>query len=354
MGKKGLMNQQRELTVAALTGGVNVPSARFRVRSLIPYLKEQGVIVDEFISKFGQYPPAQKGLRPFWGTGALIDRFPAILKTQQYDVTFFQRELVSTFLTIEFLSAKPRVLDVDDAIFLHRNGRFAKKLAQGCDLVICGNDFLAENFSKWNSNIAVIPTAVDCNHYHPQSSEQPDDDKIIGWIGTSGNFKYLYQIEKALTEILRERSDIRLRIIADKRPAFHHLDSSRIDFIKWSPENEVTGIQGMTVGIMPLDDTDWVRGKCSFKMLQYMACGLPVVVSPVGMNAQILSMRQVGLAATSQQDWIDSILFLLSEPKECSKLGQNGRQIAVDNFSTVVIGCMLADQLYRVCPGFSR
>lgn len=344
------MNTHHAIKVAALTGGKNVPSARFRVRQLIPALYSHGVEMHEFVPPISKYPPGSKWLRPFWGTAALTVRVPAVVATHRYDVVFLQRELISTFLTLEPLTKRPRILDVDDAIFLHRGGRFAKRLAQLSDLVICGNDFLAEYFSRWNKNVAIIPTAVDTRRYTPRPLNCSSQSKlVIGWIGTSGNFKYLYQIEDALEKAVKTLPNAIFRVIADKVPRFRGALKERLEFVRWSPETEVAGLQTMTVGIMPLADTEWERGKCSYKMLQYMACGIPVVVSPVGMNVQVLSLGTVGLAAKSPDEWADAILTILSlGDRKREEMGSTGRRIVEKYFSIDVIAPRLAREVKRL------
>ena len=337
------------IKVAALTGGRNVPSARFRVRQLIPALQEYGVEMREFIPSVSKYPPSQHWLRPFWGISSLAGRVPAIISTYNYDITFLQRELLSTFVTFEPLTKRPRVLDVDDAIFIHRDGNFTKKLARLSSLVVCGNDFLAEYFLRWNKNVVVIPTAIDTQRYKPITHNSDLQNKlIIGWTGTSGNFKYLYEIEDALEIVVKKLPNVYLRVIADKEPTFRGILKDRLDFIKWSAETEVTGVQGMTVGIMPLADTDEERGKCSFKMLQYMACGIPVVVSPVGMNVQVLSLGEVGMGAKSQDEWIDALITVLSDEEKQKEMGMIGRRVVKEHFSIDVIAPRLAEQLKKV------
>jgi glycosyltransferase involved in cell wall biosynthesis len=335
----------RIISVAALTGGANVPSARFRIRQLIPALRGFGVYMREFIPLISKYPPAAKWLRPFWGGGAVAVRVPDVLATHLYDAVFLQRELLSTFLTLEPFTKRPRVLDVDDAIFLHRGGRFAGRLAQKCDLIICGNDYLADVFSRWNKNITVIPTAVDVRRYRLNKGTAQGKSDVIGWIGTSSNFKYLYEIEPALVKVLKVFPEVMLRIIADERPVFRGVDERRLDFIPWSSESEVRGMQGMSVGIMPLRDSAWTRGKCSFKMLQYMASGLPVVVSPVGMNKQVLSLGNAGFGANSEIEWVTALVDLLKDNNERMKMGITGRHIVKKYFSIDVIAPQLATSL---------
>src|SRR6476620_8219137 len=127
------------ISVAAFTTGQNVPASRFRVRQYIPDLKLRGVELSEFYPRAGGYPPEQKWRRPFWAAASLADRVPDIARSFSYDVTLLQREMLSTFVTLEPLTKRPRVLDVDDAIWLNRDNSFARKLAGMSDSVICGN-----------------------------------------------------------------------------------------------------------------------------------------------------------------------------------------------------------------------
>ncbi len=336
------------LTIAAFTGGVNVPSARFRVRQLIPALLLQGVLVTEFASKFGAYPPATKPIRPLWMIGSLGARVPDIARSYRYDISLMQREMISTFDTLEFLTKRPRVLDVDDAIFLYRGGGFAARLAKQCELIICGNDYLAERFARWNQRVAIIPTGVDIERFVPRPSAPNGNHLVIGWIGTSSNFKQLFHIESALDEVLRSHPHSLLRVVADRRPEFRTISSERVSFIPWDARTEVESIQSLDIGIMPLIDSEWERGKCSYKMLQYMACALPVVVSPVGMNAQVLAMERVGIGASTSQEWRDALTTLLSDPVGRASMGQTGRRVVEDNFSFQAIVPKLAELLRGV------
>ncbi|MHB8170315.1 MAG: glycosyltransferase family 4 protein [Thermincolia bacterium] len=335
------------LKVAAYTGGSFVPSARFRVRQYISLLRDFGIEFTEITSKLGTYPPKNKLIRPFWALGTLSERLPDIVSSYRYDVTLLQREMLSTYVTLEPFTKRPRVLDVDDAIWLHRDGAFARRLAEICDAVICGNTFLAEQFSRWNYNVSVIPTAVDTDRYHPLASDTIHEKQIIGWSGTSSGFNYLYGIEEALGVVLKKHSNVKLRIVADKMPEFNSIPLEQMEFIRWSPENEVRVIQDMTVGIMPLEDSLWARGKCSYKMLTYMACSIPVAVSPVGMNADVLSLGKNGLGAISKDEWIDSLDWLLSNQEKARQMGKVGREHVLKHFSIHALVPQLADKLTR-------
>jgi glycosyltransferase involved in cell wall biosynthesis len=340
--------EERRIRVAALTGGEKAPSARFRVRQLIPSLKNNGIDLDEKMPHVAAVPPANRKLRPIWGFAALVERIPYVIDTYRYDAVILQRELLSTLSTLECLTKHPRILDVDDAIFLRRNGVTAARLARWSDLVVCGNDFLAETFCRWNNNIEVIPTAVDATRFRPrEESSDIDRRMIIGWIGTSGNFKYLREIETALESIMKREPHVYFRVVADREPSFGGILRERLEYIPWSAEIEVESIQEMTVGIMPLSDDEWCRGKCSYKMLQYMACGIPVVVSPVGMNGLVLAQAEVGLAAETKSQWIDNLMQLLHSVEQRREFGKNGRRLILVQYDVPIIATRLASCLKR-------
>ena len=336
------------IKVAAFTGGSNVPSARYRVRQMIPELEQQGISTTEFIPALGMYPPRKKILRPFWVVGTLGERVPAIVRSFNYDLVWLQREFLSTKYTLERYTKQPRVLDVDDAIWLNSDDDFAGRLAESCELIICGNDYLANYFVQWNKNIEIIPTSVDTNKFMPTQSSE---GLVLGWTGTGGNFQYLYQIESALARVLRFFSEAKLRVVSDRRPTFTSLPDAQIEFIQWSPENEVKTIQGMSIGLMPLGNSEWERGKCSYKMLLYMACGIPVVVSPIGMNSEVLERGQCGFAADDERGWIEGLTILLEDAKLRSQMGNTGRQVVLEHYSLEGLAPVLSACFKRTARG---
>jgi glycosyltransferase involved in cell wall biosynthesis len=331
------------ISIAAFTIGRNVPASRFRVRQYIGDLKQYGVELAEFYPHAGGYPPERKWMRPFWAFASLADRVPDIVRSFSYDVTLLQREMLSTFLTLEPLTKRPRVLDVDDAIWLNRDNSFARKLAVISDSVICGNSFLAEYFRQWNANITILPTAVDTKRFVPLNARSFGDSPVIGWSGNRSGFGDLKIVEAPLRTLLAKYPKVRLRIMADERPALD-VPAHQFEFVPWSPEIEVQTIQSMDVGIMPLQDTLWSRGKCSYKMLLYMSCGVPVVVSPVGMNAEILEMSTIGEAANTADDWVGL----------AAAMGEHGREIALKSFSIDALAGRLAAELLRVAGHESK
>jgi glycosyltransferase involved in cell wall biosynthesis len=132
-------------------------------------------------------------------------------------------------------------------------------------------------------------------------------------------------------------------------PGFRQLDGSRLEYIPWSPENEVTTIQEMSVGLMPIDDSLWSRGKCSYKMLLYMACGVPVVVSPFGMNREVLALGKPGFGAIDDRSWSECLSWLLDNPENARQMGVAGRRIVEEHFSLRASAPRLAGFLKGAC-----
>jgi len=337
------------IRVAACTTGRDTPSARFRVRQYLPFIKECGVEVEEYVPLVGTYPPPVRLMRPVWAIQSILSRIPAVIGSYGCDVTLLQREMLSSHITLEPLTRRPRILDVDDAIWDRPRGAFAGRLARMCNAVVCGNSFLADQFGQWNDRVYVVPTAVDTERFRPSSDS--NERQIVGWSGSSSGFSYLYSIEKALTTILKNFPSVILRIVADQVPRFTQIPSGRWEFVQWSPEIEVRSIQEMKVGIMPLDNSVKARGKCSFKMLCYMACGVPAVVSPIGMNAELLAKGDIGYAASSTEEWVDAVTSLLKEPDEAKQKGEIGRRVCIDQFDVRQIARRIAEVFVEVARG---
>jgi glycosyltransferase involved in cell wall biosynthesis len=164
----------------------------------------------------------------------------------------------------------------------------------------------------------------------------------MGWTGTSPNFPYLATIEPALEIALREIPGAALVVVADREPSLPRLAGRDVRFVPWSPTSEVEALASMDVGLMPLADDEWTRGKCSFKMLQYMAAGIAGVVSPVGMNREVLALGESGLAASGVDDWIEALRALAADPDRRARLGATGRAVALAHFDVPVVAAQIA------------
>jgi len=310
---------------------------------MVEELGRLGVAVRWMPARVSTYPPAKRWLRPLWAPAAVATRFVPALASWRGDITWIVRELVSTLVTFEPLTKRPRVFDVDDAVWLSRGGDFARRLARRCDMVIAGNDYLADWFSRHNERVVVVPTAVDTERFAPLSpSGEPSDRQIIGWSGTSGNLRFLHQIEPALRHVLGEHPRAIMRVVCDQPPRFSDIPPERIEFIRWTRDSEAEAIRGMDVGLSPLEDSEWTRGKCGYKLLLYLSCGVPAVASPVGVNASILGQGEVGHAARTLDDWVTAIEGLLRDRDRAARMARSGRHLVEENFSVKVIAPRLA------------
>jgi glycosyltransferase involved in cell wall biosynthesis len=317
--------------VAAYTGGVMVPSARARVRQYIRPLGKLGIAVREYPLPWGNILPRQRSLQALWMAATVASRTASLAGSWAADVTWISRQLLPAFAPLHGLAKRPMILDVDDAVWLNTGGHRAKDLARASDLVVCGNTFLANQFSRWNKNVTIIPTAVNTAWYRPRCIDK--GAPVLGWTGTSGNFPYLYSIEGALLRLFQHDRQAKLLIIADRPPQFKSLPASRVEFQRWTPRTELAAFAHMSIGLMPLADNSWSNGKCSYKMLCYMAAGLPVVVTAAGMNHEVLGLGEVGLGATCEQQWVDAIAALLDNGDLRQRMGHAGRAVVEQHFS---------------------
>lgn len=346
--------------VAALTTGLHTPSSRFRVRQHIGPLAEHDILVREFRPVFDD--TAHRLMRPFRPTGVRVRHFPpayplyigllalriaarvpGVAASGRYDVTWLERGLCEGWPTLEKLLRKPLVLDVDDAVWLAEpfGAKQMQLTAQRADAVIVCNSYLAEWFVRFCPRIEFVPTPVDGNMFYP-INKADGASFIVGWTGTSSNFDNLAAIRGALARFFRQAPDARLRIVADAPPPDLGLTPSSVEFVKWSEGDEAKAVQTMDVGIMPLVDNAWTRGKCAFKAIQYMACGLPVVASPVGMNAEALGCGEAGLAATTEQQWLDALVFLFEHREQRRRIGTLGRARFLERYDLPVVTRKLA------------
>jgi glycosyltransferase involved in cell wall biosynthesis len=331
------MNKENIIKVAALTNAIHTPSSRFRVRQYISLLAEEGIEVSELIPRYG----TSCGLpSPF----KMAARIPAFWRSRDADIVWLSRHMVQGYAFFERCLKRLRVLDVDDAVWMNPPfGRFAQPwIARGMDAVIAGNQYLANYYSRYCDNVHIIPTAIDLDRYQKHQHPETEPEKFtLVWTGLACNYKYLKPIENVLGQFLRDHGRAELLLIAN-RPWKMELPKDRVRFIPWSPEIEASALQGASVGIMPLTDGPWTRGKCSFKMLQYMAIGLPVIVSPVGMNGDILNQGQIGFGPKTNDQWHDALKALYNDWALQKQMGTTAREIIETTYSTKIISKKLA------------
>ncbi len=320
------------IKVTALTSGRSVHSRRFRVRYLSAPLFHFGIQVFEYPLRLRKYTPAFS--QPI---GSLIDgcksaaRIPGLLAAKTSDVTWLERELVPRRVTFEERAGTKRLFDVDDAIWLTSDSGFSEEIAVKSYGVIAGNEFLAEHYRSAGAKTWVVPTSIDTDRWQPITKR--DRSWVVGWTGTSSNLAALESLDEPLADFLAQHSDARLLVVCDRKPSFKKISSAHWSFEPWSSEHEVELVQLMDVGLMPLPDTEWSRGKCAFKMLAYMAVGIPAVVSPVGVNKDVLRQAEVGLAAANANDWFESLRLLFNDRERAASFGSEGRKLVEGDYS---------------------
>ena len=324
------------IKVTALTSGKNFPTSRFRIRQFIEPLYRLGIHVVEhspYPPLFNKYSaPRISKLGPVWTGGKILARLPGLVASHSGHITWFERELVPGKVTLERFAGTRRLFDVDDAIWLISGSSFSEEIASSCYGVIAGNRFLGDHYKKQGARVWVVPTSVDTGLWRP--SDRPESAEwTIGWTGTSSNLGYLYAIEEPLGDFLVQHPGSRLLVVCDKEPVFKRIPRHGWRFEQWSPEREVNLVQEMDVGLMPLADTEWARGKCALKMLMYMAVGIPLVCSPVGANKEVLEHGDAGFSAITPNDWYEALCRLFDDRVLSSRLGATGRRVVEEHYS---------------------
>ena len=288
--------------------------------------------MEEVPSRFSAYPPAGVWKRVPWILAEMASRGLQIGLSRSHQVSIIQRELISTLPTLERLTVQPRILDVDDAIWLYRNGLACDYIAKHSDFIVCGNSYLAGHFLEMGKRTQIIPTPVDTERFRPVA-KGGDRRPVIGWSGTSGGLPYLQEIEKPLAEVLRQNPEWVFRVVSDRPLSLPAIPAAQFEYLPWSEATEVETIATMDIGLMPTDRSDWALGKCSYKMLLYMACAIPVVVTAIGMNQDLLAEAEVGLGALAADHWYDALSTLVRDAELCRLLGTNGRALVEKSYS---------------------
>src|SRR5713101_5721375 len=324
------------IKVTALTSGRNVPSSRFRVRQFIEPLANLGIQVSEYPLRLRKYTPnISTSIRFLVDACKTVARVPGLLAARTSDITWLERELVPRRFTLEHWAGSKRLFDVDDAIWLTGDSAFSEEIAIKSYGVIAGNEFLAEHYRSVGARAWVVPTSIDTDRWQPLPKLQDRSSWVVGWTGTSSNLECLESLEEPLADFLAQHPETKLVVVCDRKPSFKRISPAQWNFVKWSRAREVQLVQRMDVGLMPLPDTEWSLGKCAFKMIIYMALGIPVVVSPIGANKDVLQKADVGLAATTANDWYEALRSLFQDRKRANELGSTGRKLVEDNYSVV-------------------
>jgi glycosyltransferase involved in cell wall biosynthesis len=278
---------------------------------------------------------------------ALARRVGVVKRVRDYDLVYVYNEaaMLGPALIENYLRAKnvPLVFDFDDAIFLRgehsgtfnpylRPLKFPGKTKTICRLashVIAGNQYLAAYAAGFNAQVTVVPTTIDTEKYTPRRMGFDSETPVIGWSGSYSTLQHLDTIRRMLQRLARTER-FRLRVVG---AAGYCLEGVEVEAIPWNAATETGDLSAMDIGIMPLPENEWTRGKCGLKALQYMALGIPAVCSPVGVNPSIISDDKNGLLAATEDEWIDKLMRLLRSRELRERLGAAGRETVEAEYS---------------------
>lgn len=341
------------------------PSQRFRFEQYISAFKEKGADVE--ISSFwtaAQWPAIYKNQNTIFKIRSTFvgfaKRFFLLFSLWKFDVVFIHREATPIGLPWwEWAAAKifqkKIVFDFDDAIWLPnvskaneklvgkwKNHSKTRKIISWSKTVFAGNEFLANYARKYCSDVRIVPTTIDLElHDFKKKNSMPASETVtIGWTGTHSTLKQLIPLFKTLEEV-HKKIPFRFVLIADvlpeKMPPF-------VEFVKWKKETEITDLAQIDIGIMPLYDTEWEKGKCGFKALQYMALKIPTIVSGVGVNTEIIDHGKNGFIAEPMtneskvyEQWESFLIKLLKDEPLRNSIGEKGKETIEERFATQVL-----------------
>ena len=335
------------------------PSQRFRFEQYFESLKKAGIEFDlapfwdltawPELYKSGRYLQKAMGL-----LRGIARRGTVLFNVSRYQFVFIHREVVPLGppLIEWFLSRVKRkkiIYDFDDAIWLTNTSEEnrivssfkwhskVKSICRWSYRVSCGNSYLATFAKQFNASVIINPSTIDTEGLHHPAHDDisPNDSQdriVLGWTGTHSTLKYLDPLVPVLQQLESDYARLRLVIIANKRPS---LAVHALTFLPWSIEHEIEDLSKLDIGMMPLSDDIWTRGKCGFKALQYMAMGIPAVVSPVGVNKEIIDHGINGFLCSTEGEWLACLKSLINDPALREKVGRLGRKKVIDHYSVL-------------------
>lgn len=362
------------MNILLFVNGSNDPSTRYRILQFIPYYKAKGIRVKilKYFPEYAKYIKINNSI-----LGLFINTLLNILKVISLliqlpkfiwaDLFIVSRNLIPSRIVLEKLFShlnKNFIYDFDDAIFLHSpleiiGSKYAKNsttikehqktkiLIKHAKIVFAGNEFLAMYARKYNKNVHVIPTVIDTDYYFLKNTKNGDKilkrfqigDKTnkfinIGWMGTSSNLIYLLEILPALEKISKNNSQIRLIICSNDFLYKEEFEKAiNTIFVKWNKQIERSILSTFDIGIMPLINNIWTKGKCGFKLIQYMSMGIPSIGSNVGVNNQIINHQINGFLANNLEDWENLITKLIVNNKLREEFSIEGRKTIINKYS---------------------
>jgi glycosyltransferase involved in cell wall biosynthesis len=327
------------------------PSQRYRFEQYIGFLEK-----NNFRCKLS-YLISEKDDKAFYTEGntfwkfwilikAILHRIKDMFNYNKYDIIFVQREAImigSSFFEKRIKRSKAKyIFDFDDSIWLMDTSEGNKKYEwlknpektvrniRYADMVFAGNTYLASYARSCNSHVKIIPTTIDTNFHKPLSKQ--NDKIIIGWIGSHTTIKHFEYALEFLTIIKNKYPKVEIRVVGD---ADYINEKLNIKGVAWSSATEVEMINSFSMGIMPLPNDEWAKGKCGLKGLSYMACEVPTIMSPVGVNTEIIQNSKNGFLASTTDEWITALSNLIEDATLREKIGKAGRQTILEKYSVL-------------------
>jgi glycosyltransferase involved in cell wall biosynthesis len=318
-------------------GSERTPSTRFRVKQYFTLLEQAGV-------EFRHQPIPH----------ATLKRFRLLREIRWAEIIFLQKKLFSMpELWILRRFSRPIIFDMDDVIF-HEHPLYAdtargiRRIRQqkkrflahllAAKIIITGNQNLAHDVAELGFRSVILPTPVDTDRFVPGPADAIHDSftdrLVVGWIGTARNLYYLDLVREPLQRLMERFPNLEIRLVSD---GVKTLDGLRIENRPWSESGEVNQLQQFDLGIMPLTDDIYSRGKCGFKLLQYMSVGIPTVASPVGVNSLIIEHGVDGFLAESESDWESCLSKLIESPELRRAMSAKSRRKVVEHYSVKVL-----------------
>ncbi len=309
--------------VLVITNNLAQASFRLRIAELVPLLRARGFELDVHVR------PRQ-----------IIARRRLLRTASQYDSVILQRKLLDPMdASLLRQCARKIFYDIDDAVMLEqrpvgaierwRNRRRFAATADIADHVVAGNEYLADFFRQRGRAVTILPTVVDPAHYQVKQHAETNSPRLV-WIGSRSTLPYVEKFLPAIEAAAKRAAGLSLVTIADAGIADAPVPA---EHIPWSAETEAASLLRGDIGIAPTPDDPWTRGKCGFKIIQYMAAGLPVIASPVGANAEIVTSN-CGILATSSLEWVEAIVQLAGDCAIRAAMGAAGRRRVEEKYST--------------------
>lgn len=317
--------------ILILIQGHEVPGSRYRILQYVPFLESRGM--ECTVMKF---------------PGSLAEHGRLLSILPNFETVFVQKKRIhGLFLKLFRKRARRIVYDFDDAVMYNdsfsatshsttRRKRFADMVRRS-DHVIAGNSFLVERALEYHDRVSLVPTSLDISGGIPVRGCKPDPGKVtIGWIGSRATIRYLEAFRDVLEDVGRRYpSRAELKIICD---TFFDCVHIPVNKVVWSKDTEYDEIRDIDIGIMPLSDDPWSRGKCGFKLLQYFAAGVPAVCSPVGVNRDLVQPGVTGFWAQTAAEWVEHLSRLIDEPDLRKEMGLAGRALLERGYTVEVNG----------------